>query len=81
MRVPPPTLSSSLAAPHIAPIAPPCAVPRGSLFIVVGSVGTGKSSLLAALLGEMPALSGAVVVRGTTAYTQQDSWIQARGAV
>ena len=52
------------------------AVPRGSLVIVVGSVGSGKSSLLAALLGEMPALAGSVTVRGSTAYTQQDPWIQ-----
>ncbi|PRW33949.1 ABC transporter isoform A [Chlorella sorokiniana] len=51
-------------------------VPRGSLTIVVGSVGAGKSSLLAAMLGEMPVLQGSVVVRGSTAYTQQDSWIQ-----
>lgn len=54
----------------------PPAVPRGSLTIVVGSVGAGKSSLLAALLGEMHTLQGSVVVRGSTAYTQQDSWIQ-----
>lgn len=51
-------------------------VPRGTLTIVVGSVGAGKSSLLAALLGEMATLQGSVVVRGATAYTQQDSWIQ-----
>lgn len=49
---------------------------RGSLTIVVGSVGAGKSSLLAAMLGEMAALQGSVAVRGGTAYTQQDSWIQ-----
>ncbi|KAL4446696.1 hypothetical protein ABPG77_007940 [Micractinium sp. CCAP 211/92] len=52
------------------------AVPRGALVIVVGSVGCGKSSLLSALLGEMAALAGSVVVRGSTAYTQQDPWIQ-----
>ena len=51
-------------------------MPRGSLTIVVGSVGAGKSSLLAALLGEMATLQGSVVVRGSTAFTQQDSWIQ-----
>jgi ABC-type cobalamin/Fe3+-siderophores transport system ATPase subunit len=52
------------------------AVPRGALVVVVGAVGSGKSSLLAALLGEMVALDGRVAVRGSTAYTQQDPFIQ-----
>ncbi|PSC76242.1 multidrug resistance-associated 1 isoform X1 [Micractinium conductrix] len=52
------------------------AVPRGSLVIVVGSVGCGKSSLLSAMLGEMVALQGSANLRGSTAYTQQDPWIQ-----
>ncbi|KAI3434886.1 hypothetical protein D9Q98_002940 [Chlorella vulgaris] len=51
-------------------------VPRGALVIVVGSVGAGKSSLLSAMLGEMVAVSGTVAVRGSTAFTQQDPWIQ-----
>jgi ATP-binding cassette subfamily C (CFTR/MRP) protein 1 len=52
-------------------------VARGRLVMVVGAVGSGKSSLLAALLGEMRARRGAqVAVRGSTAYTQQDPWIQ-----
>lgn len=51
-------------------------MPRGALVILVGSVGSAKSSLLAALLGEMPALAGAVTVRGRVAYTAQDPWIQ-----
>lgn len=64
-----PTLTSCLNYP-------PAAVPRGSLVIVVGSVGSGKSSLLAALLQEMPVLAGSVTVRGMVAYTAQDPWIQ-----
>ena len=49
---------------------------KGQLVIVVGEVGSGKTSLLAAILGEMMARSGRVVVRGSVAYTQQDPWIQ-----
>lgn len=51
-------------------------IPRGALVTVVGKVGSGKSSLLASLLGEMPKLSGEVEVRGTTAYVAQTAWIQ-----
>ncbi|KAG9331798.1 hypothetical protein JZ751_017000 [Albula glossodonta] len=40
-------------------------VPRGSLVAVVGQVGSGKSSLLAAMLGEMEKRNGHVTVRAT----------------
>ncbi|KAL6140763.1 hypothetical protein ACLB2K_059057 [Fragaria x ananassa] len=43
---------------------------------VCGPVGAGKSSLLFAILGEMPKLSGTVDVFGTIAYVSQTSWIQ-----
>lgn len=39
-------------------------VPRGSLVAVVGAVGSGKSSLLSALLGEMNKMSGRVNTTG-----------------
>ncbi|XP_073979857.1 multidrug-Resistance like Protein 1 isoform X7 [Rhodnius prolixus] len=48
----------------------------GSLVGVVGAVGAGKSSLLAAFLGEMDKLSGRVNTRGTVAYVPQVAWIQ-----
>ncbi|XP_038214944.1 multidrug resistance-associated protein 1 isoform X4 [Zerene cesonia] len=51
-------------------------VPRGHLVAVVGAVGSGKSSLLAALLGEMNKISGRVNTNGTTAYVSQQAWIQ-----
>ena len=38
-------------------------IAEGSLVAVVGSVGTGKSSLLQAILGEMEKTSGSVTVK------------------
>lgn len=49
-------------------------VPQGRLVIVVGPVGSGKSSLLSAVLGEMAAVgssSSPVTVAGSVAYTAQ----------
>ncbi|XP_023680988.2 multidrug resistance-associated protein 1 [Paramormyrops kingsleyae] len=61
---------------------PPCLkkisvqVPRGSLVAVVGHVGSGKSSLLSAVLGETEKRSGSVSVKGSVAYVPQQAWIQ-----
>jgi ABC-type multidrug transport system fused ATPase/permease subunit len=51
-------------------------IPRGQLVAVVGSVGSGKSSLLSSILGDMYKIDGKVVVRGKTAYIAQQAWIQ-----
>ncbi|KAM4717797.1 multidrug resistance-associated protein 1 [Anableps anableps] len=51
-------------------------IPEGSLVAVVGHVGSGKSSLLSALLGEMDKLEGSVAVKGSVAYVPQQAWIQ-----
>ncbi|CAJ0609705.1 unnamed protein product [Cylicocyclus nassatus] len=51
-------------------------VRRGQLIAVVGKVGTGKSSLLQAILGEMNKVSGFVNVSGAIAYVPQKAWIQ-----
>uniref|UniRef100_A0A8C9TP04 ABC-type glutathione-S-conjugate transporter n=1 Tax=Scleropages formosus TaxID=113540 RepID=A0A8C9TP04_SCLFO len=49
---------------------------RGSLVAVVGHVGSGKSSLLSAMLGEMEKRSGQISVKGSVAYVPQQAWIQ-----
>ncbi|KAI5097098.1 multidrug resistance-associated protein 1-like isoform X2, partial [Silurus meridionalis] len=51
-------------------------VPHGSLVVVVGHVGSGKSSLLSAVLGEMEKKSGNLTVKGSVAYVPQQAWIQ-----
>ncbi|XP_075908924.1 multidrug resistance-associated protein 1 isoform X2 [Petromyzon marinus] len=51
-------------------------VPEGSLVAVVGDVGSGKSSLISAILGEMELVEGRVSVRGSVAYVPQQAWIQ-----
>ncbi|XP_026203748.1 multidrug resistance-associated protein 1 isoform X1 [Anabas testudineus] len=51
-------------------------IPEGSLVAVVGHVGSGKSSLLSALLGEMDKLEGTVAIKGSVAYVPQQAWIQ-----
>ncbi|GLU07394.1 hypothetical protein SLE2022_243540 [Rubroshorea leprosula] len=51
-------------------------VRKGEITAIVGTVGSGKSSLLASILGEMHKISGKVRVCGTTAYVAQTSWIQ-----
>uniref|UniRef100_A0A8B9QIT3 Multidrug resistance-associated protein 1 n=1 Tax=Apteryx owenii TaxID=8824 RepID=A0A8B9QIT3_APTOW len=47
-------------------------IPEGSLVAVVGQVGSGKSSFLSAILGEMEKLEGT----GSVAYVSQQAWIQ-----
>ncbi|KAK7392326.1 hypothetical protein VNO78_20760 [Psophocarpus tetragonolobus] len=49
---------------------------KGELTAIVGTVGSGKSSLLASILGEMRKISGKIQVCGSTAYVAQTSWIQ-----
>uniref|UniRef100_A0A8C5TEC5 ABC-type glutathione-S-conjugate transporter n=1 Tax=Malurus cyaneus samueli TaxID=2593467 RepID=A0A8C5TEC5_9PASS len=51
------------------------AVPQGSLLAVVGQVGAGKSSLLAAFLGELETVGGCVTMKDTAAYVPQQAWV------
>lgn len=48
----------------------------GKLVAVVGQVGSGKSSLIAAVLGEMERLTGRTNTTGKIAYIPQQAWIQ-----
>ncbi|XP_034398759.1 multidrug resistance-associated protein 5 isoform X2 [Cyclopterus lumpus] len=50
-------------------------IKRGSLVGICGGVGSGKSSLLSALLGQMTLLEGNVAVSGGFAYVAQQAWI------
>ncbi|KAL2723366.1 multidrug resistance-associated protein 1 isoform X8 [Vespula maculifrons] len=51
-------------------------IEQGQLVAVVGSVGSGKSSLISAFLGEMEKLNGRVNTKGSIAYVSQQAWIQ-----
>ncbi|KAJ8255155.1 hypothetical protein GJAV_G00201630 [Gymnothorax javanicus] len=48
---------------------------KGALLGICGGVGSGKSSLLSALLGQMTLLAGSVAVSGDFAYVPQQAWI------
>lgn len=50
-------------------------VRRGQLVAVVGAVGSGKSSLISAILGNMYLQAGSVAVAGSIAYCDQTPWI------
>ncbi|CAL1543597.1 unnamed protein product [Lymnaea stagnalis] len=50
-------------------------VKKGQLLGVCGSVGSGKSSLINAILGRMNVTSGSIAVAGRTAYVSQQAWV------
>jgi ATP-binding cassette subfamily C (CFTR/MRP) protein 4 len=50
-------------------------VKPGQLVGVIGAVGSGKSSLLLALLGEMPSIKGESGINGKIFYVSQEPWI------
>ncbi|KAJ6387922.1 hypothetical protein OIU77_026478 [Salix suchowensis] len=49
---------------------------NGMKVAVCGTVGSGKSSLLSSILGELPKISGTLKLCGTKAYVAQSPWIQ-----
>jgi len=49
---------------------------QGQVLGLHGPVGCGKTSLLSAIIGEIPRVSGRVAVKGSLAYCAQEPWIQ-----
>ncbi|KAF2810073.1 P-loop containing nucleoside triphosphate hydrolase protein [Mytilinidion resinicola] len=52
------------------------AIQRNELIAVIGTVGSGKSSLLGALAGDMRRTSGEVILGASRAFCPQYAWIQ-----
>ncbi|KAI0689828.1 ATP-dependent bile acid permease [Cytidiella melzeri] len=50
-------------------------IPRGAFVAIVGRVGSGKSSLLSAVLGEMRRITGKSTLSSNVAYVHQSPWI------
>ena len=50
-------------------------VRAGQLVAIIGPVGSGKSSVLAAVLGELTASQGSLVVSGRVSYAPQEAWV------
>ncbi|XP_025156981.1 multidrug resistance-associated protein 4-like isoform X2 [Harpegnathos saltator] len=48
---------------------------KGKLYTVIGIVGSGKSSLLNAILGEISLVNGETKVNGSVSYVSQKAWI------
>lgn len=51
-------------------------IQKGEMVAIVGSVGSGKSSLLSAILKQMQCVKGSQNLCGNVAYVSQEHWIQ-----
>ncbi|KAK8820600.1 hypothetical protein WA577_006656 [Blastocystis sp. JDR] len=50
-------------------------IPKGALVAVVGSVGSGKTSFVSSLVGEMTKNAGVVMVNGSMSLSAQQAWL------
>ncbi|XP_045760472.1 ATP-binding cassette sub-family C member 4 isoform X1 [Maniola jurtina] len=50
-------------------------IPKGKLCAIIGSVGSGKSSILHLLLNELRAISGKIQLSGPLSYACQEPWL------
>ena len=50
-------------------------IPKGALVAVVGRVGSGKTSFVSSLVGEMTKNAGLVMVNGTMSLSAQQAWL------
>ncbi|XP_051166811.1 ATP-binding cassette sub-family C member 4-like [Leptopilina boulardi] len=50
-------------------------IEAGKLYMVIGMVGAGKSSLLSAILKEIALTEGSIRVKGGLSYAGQESWV------
>ncbi|CAG9814463.1 unnamed protein product [Phaedon cochleariae] len=50
-------------------------IPDGNLVGIIGPVGSGKSSLLQTILGELDVIEGTSRINGTISYASQEPWV------
>lgn len=48
---------------------------QGKMYVVIGAVGAGKSSLISAILGELELSEGNIAVRRGLSYAAQEAWV------
>lgn len=50
-------------------------IEKGKLYAVIGMVGSGKTSFLSAILGEISLVEGQVKINGSMSYASQEAWV------